>query len=156
MNRKANVKITIGVLVVVIAIVYLIFAGFSSAQASYYLKVNEALSGHIDLNKSYRIEGKIDVANASFDGNSNPVVLKFQIYDEGQPDQKLTVIYNDVKPDNFAEATSAVVDGKFNPDGTFHAEDLTLKCPSKYEQVDPSQEQDGVITKFLKSLGLKK
>lgn len=156
MNRKINLKITIGVLVVVGAIVYLIFAGFSSAQASYYLKVDEALNGPVDLSKYYRIEGKINVVNATFDGKSNPVVLKFQIYSDDKPDKQLTVIYNDVKPDNFEEATGAVVNGKFNSDGTFHAEDLSLKCPSKYEQVDPYYEKDGAITKFLKSLGLKK
>lgn len=156
MKKNVNLKITIGALVVVIAIFYLIFAGFNSAQAAYYLKVNEALNGQIDMNKYYRIEGKIDVTNAKFDGNSNPVVLKFQIYDADSADKKLTVIYNDVKPDNFNEATSAVVEGKFNIDGTFHAETLSLKCPSKYEQADSGQKEDGMITQFLKSFGLKK
>jgi len=103
----------------------------------------------------YRIEGKIDVTTATFDGKSNPVVLKFQIYDENSPDKRLIVIYNDVKPDNFQEATGAVVEGKFNKDGTFQADNLNLKCPSKYEQADQSQ-QEGAVTKFLRSLGLKR
>lgn len=82
-------------------------------------------------------------------------MLKFQIYDEDSPDKKLIVIYNDIKPDNFQEATGAVVEGKFNPDGTFHAQNLNLKCPSKYEQADLTQ-PDGKISRFLKALGLKK
>lgn len=153
--RKTNLKITIGTLVIVAAIFYLIFAGLSSANAAYYLHVGEAIDGKVDPGKYYRIEGKIDVTKATFDGKSNPVVLKFEIYDENSPDKKLVVIYNDIKPDNFAEATGAVVEGRLNPDGTFHADNLSLKCPSKYEQADESQ-QEGVVTKFLKSLGLKR
>ncbi|GAB6155921.1 cytochrome c maturation protein CcmE [Desulfosporosinus burensis] len=153
--RQKNLKVTAGILIIVAAVFYLIVAGFSTANAAYYLKVGEAINGSIDPGKYYRIEGKIDVTTATFDGNSNPVVLKFQIYDENSPDKRLTVIYNDVKPDNFQEATGAVVEGKFDTDGTFHADNLNLKCPSKYEQADQSH-QEGAVTKFLRSLGLKR
>lgn len=153
--RQKNLKVTAGILIIVAAVFYLIVAGFSTANAAYYLKVGEAINGSVDPGKYYRIEGKIDVTTATFDGKSNPVVLKFQIYDENSPDKRLTVIYNDVKPDNFQEATGAVVEGKFNQDGTFHVDNLNLKCPSKYEQADLAQ-QEGAVTKFLRSLGLKR
>lgn len=153
---KVHLKITIGVLLVLAAVFYLIIAGLSSAQAAYYLKVGEALQGHIEQGRYYRIEGKIAGDSVSFDSKSNPVVLKFQIYDDNVPQQKLTVIYNDVEPDNFTEATSAVVEGRFNQDGAFQADTLSLKCPSKYDEASPSQQKDGAITKFLKSIGLKK
>ncbi len=132
--KSKNLKITIGALVVVAAIAYLIISSMGSAQASYYLPVEQALKGQVEQGKFYRIEGKIDVVNATFDGNKQPVELKFQIFDEKNPGQKLSVIYNDVKPDNFKDATAAVVEGKFKPDGTFKADKLMLQCPSKYEQ----------------------
>jgi len=153
--KNKNLKITLGAFVIVLAIVYLVFSGLSTATASYYTTVEEALSGKAEPGKHYRIEGKIDVSQAIYDAKKTPVELKFQIYDEKKPEQKLTVIYNDVKPDNFSEATAAVVDGTFNADGTFHADTLTLKCPSKYEQAAPTA-NEGVISRFLRSLGLKK
>ncbi|AET66244.1 cytochrome c-type biogenesis protein CcmE [Desulfosporosinus orientis DSM 765] len=153
--RKKNLKLTAGILITVAAVFYLILAGLSTTNTAYYLMVSEAGNNGVDYGKHYRIEGQIDAASATFDGRSNPVELKFQIYDKEQPEKKLTVIYHDVKPDNFQEATAAVVEGKFNEDGTFQADNLNLKCPSKYEQADQTQPEGGV-TKFLKSLGLKK
>ena len=132
--KSKNIKVIAGVLVIVAAISYLIFSSMSTATASYYTTVEQALGGKLEVGKFYRIEGKIDVASAKFDGNKNPVELKFAIFDEQKPDQKLPIIYNDVKPDNFADATSAVVEGKFLPDGTFKADKLMLKCPTKYEE----------------------
>ncbi|HZW81860.1 MAG TPA: cytochrome c maturation protein CcmE [Candidatus Deferrimicrobium sp.] len=131
--KGKNLKITVGALIIVAAIAYLIISGMGSAQASYYLPVEQALSGKVEQGKFYRIEGKIDVATATFDGNKTPVELKFQIYNETDPSKKLNVIFNDVKPDNFKDATGAVVEGKFNSDGTFMASKLLLQCPSKYE-----------------------
>lgn len=63
--RNNNIKLTIGVLVILGAVFYLIFAGLSNATTAYYLKVSEALQGNIEFGKFYRLEGKIDVANAS-------------------------------------------------------------------------------------------
>lgn len=152
--RGKNIKIIAVVLVIVAAIAYLIFSSLGAATASYFIPVEQALSRNVEMDKFYRIEGKIDVENAKFDGTKNPVELKFAIYDEKNTSKKLTIIYNDIKPDNFAEATSAVVEGKFNSDGTFKADKLMLKCPTKYEQVETPKDE-GIIAKLLKFLGLK-
>lgn len=154
LSKKKNLKVLIGTLVIVIAIAYLIFSSLSTVSTAYYLKVGEALQENIDLDKSYRIEGKIDVEEATYDTKQTPIELKFQIYDENNPDQKLTVIFNDVKPDNFQEATGAIVEGRFEEDGTFKADNLNLKCPSKYEAGEPT-ENEGRISNFLRSLGIK-
>ncbi len=153
--KGKNVKITAGVLVIVAAIAYLIISGMSSATPAYALTVQQALAGQGTADKYYRIEANIDAAHAQWNGDKTPVELKFDLYDPSNPEKKLTVIYNDVKPDNFSEATQAVVQGKFNPDGTFHADQLLLKCPSKYEAENTTSNNDGPVTKFLKSLGLK-
>jgi len=42
------------------------------------------------------------------------------------------VVYDGAKPNNFEIADAIVVKGKF-VDGSFHAEDILTKCPSKYE-----------------------
>jgi cytochrome c-type biogenesis protein CcmE len=41
------------------------------------------------------------------------------------------VRYNNPKPANFEEAEQVVVEGR-NQDGTFVAENILVKCPSKY------------------------
>lgn len=153
--KSKNVKIGAGVLIIVAAIIYLIFSSMGTATAAYYITVGEALKGQVDANKTYRIEGKIDTAHAVYNTTKSPVELKFQMYDQKQPNQKLTVIFNDVEPDNFKEATDAVVDGKFNSDGTFKADTLNLKCPSKYEAQTAPAQKEGTLSKFLKSVGLK-
>lgn len=45
---------------------------------------------------------------------------------------RLEVIYAGVKPANFEEATSIVAIGKY-ADGAFRANQLLVKCPSKYQ-----------------------
>lgn len=154
LRKKKSLKIVVGMLIIVASIAYLIFSSLSTVSTAYYLRVGEALQGYSDPAKTYRIEGKIDVEKAIYDTRKTPIELKFQIYDDNNPDQKLTVIFNDVKPDNFQDATGAVVEGKFQPDGTFKADNLNLKCPSKYEE-GGSTEDEGKISKFLRSLGLK-
>ncbi|AGA68658.1 cytochrome c-type biogenesis protein CcmE [Desulfitobacterium dichloroeliminans LMG P-21439] len=154
LSNKKNLKVLVGTLVIVVAIAYLILSSLSTVTTAYYLKVGEALQGNIDLDKSYRIEGKIDVEKATYNTKKTPIELKFQIYDEDNPDQKLTVIFKDVKPDNFQDATGAIVEGKFQQDGTFNADILNLKCPSKYEAGEPT-EYEGRVSEFLRSLGIK-
>jgi len=151
--KGKNIKVTAGILVIVVAIAYLIVSGMGSASAAYSISVEDAQqNGKDDVSKYYRIEGKLDVTKATFDANKTPVELKFELYAENDPSKRVPVIYNDIKPDNFAEATGAVVEGKFNQDGTFKADKLLLKCPSKYE----SAKDESAWTKFLKSVGLKK
>lgn len=154
LKKNKNMKVIIGTMVIVVAITYLILSSLSTVSTAYYLTVGEALQGDIDLDKSYRIEGKVDVEEATYDTEKTPIELRFRIYDEDNPEQKLTVIFNDVKPDNFQDATGAIVEGRFQQDGTFKADKLNLKCPSKYE-AEESTENEGKILKILRSLGIK-
>jgi len=43
------------------------------------------------------------------------------------------------RPDNFQRAASAIVEGELLPNGTFEAQTLLLKCPSRYEE-EPQEE----------------
>ena len=46
--------------------------------------------------------------------------------------EEFHVVYKGVKPSNFEQATEVVAIGRFN-NGIFEAEQLLVKCPSKYE-----------------------
>lgn len=56
--------------------------------------------------------------------------LRFQLKDDKQ--MTLNVSYKGVKPGNFDTANKAVVRGSYH-NGEFVADQLLLKCPSKYE-----------------------
>jgi cytochrome c-type biogenesis protein CcmE len=51
--------------------------------------------------------------------------------------QRVRVAYQGVKPDTLVHEASAIVTGRLNPDGKFHAgngpDALLLQCPTKYE-----------------------
>jgi cytochrome c-type biogenesis protein CcmE len=57
--------------------------------------------------------------------------LSFRLKDEAG--EVLPVEYHGVVPGNFDQATSIVAIGRYEPTGTFKAEQLLVKCPSKYQ-----------------------
>jgi cytochrome c-type biogenesis protein CcmE len=46
----------------------------------------------------------------------------------------LAVIYNGPRPDMLQDDAEAVVEGRYIEGGSFEADNLLLKCPSKYEE----------------------
>ncbi len=63
--------------------------------------------------------------------------LKFAMVDEDG--NTLTVHYNGVKPGNFEEAVQIVAVGTYQR-GLFEAEQLLVKCPSKYQGLEEAGE----------------
>lgn len=51
------------------------------------------------------------------------------------------VVYSKPKPNNFEQADQLVVIGELRGD-TFYADDMLMKCPSKYNNTDPGQFTD--------------
>jgi cytochrome c-type biogenesis protein CcmE len=51
----------------------------------------------------------------------------------------MTVVYVGVKPDLLRNEAQAIVTGSVGADGVFHAEELLLKCPTRYEEAVPEQ-----------------
>lgn len=52
---------------------------------------------------------------------------------------RLVVVYESVKPDLLTNEAQAIARGRLGADGRFHAEELLLKCPSRYESEVPDQ-----------------
>lgn len=59
-------------------------------------------------------------------------VLQNAVLDKSLP--RITIIYNDVKPDLLDNKAQAIIRGKLESDGQFHADEILLKCPSRYEE----------------------
>ena len=55
--------------------------------------------------------------------------------------RRLDVVYVGPKPDLLRDEAQAIMTGKVGQDGVFHADELLLKCPTKYEEAVPQQVQ---------------
>ncbi len=127
MNKKT--KVTLGVLLIAAAIVFLMITAFGSSSM-YYLTVDEALAkGGEITGRPVRLNGGIQRGSVTFD--IQQPLLVFNLTSE--TGSLIKVAYRGVKPDNMAQATQAIVEGKLRQDGTFEATKLMLSCPSKYE-----------------------
>ena len=59
--------------------------------------------------------------------------LTFTLTEGGE---EITVIYNGSRPSGLTEGSSILAEGKYSTDGIFRANQLILKCPSKYESIE--------------------
>ena len=58
-------------------------------------------------------------------------------------DTSLPVVYSGVVPDAFKQNADVVVEGSLTRAGTFEADSLLVKCPSKYEAAPEDQVKEG-------------
>ena len=126
---KVNLKFIVGGIVLLLLAVLIVQATISTG--AYYLTVDEVLdSGSSIVGQRVRVSGQ--VVDGSEDWNAQEITLKFAIHEEsGAP---LPIVFEGPRPDNFHRAAEAIVEGEMLPDGTFHADNLLLKCPSRYDE----------------------
>jgi len=152
-------KFILGGLLILAAVVYLIV---SSTQASqeYFMTVDELKAeGASVVGKSVRLSGAVigdsiqyDAENLSltFDivhvtGDNNEIeaqgglaeVLHQAVTDTSR--KRITVHYVGPQPDLLRNEAQAIITGKLGEDGVFQAEELLLKCPTRYEEAVPEQ-----------------
>lgn len=121
MNRYALI---IGIALIVCFIIFAVNETVSS-QAVYVTNVSKLEEVG---NKSVQFIGTIDHSKTLYDYKTD--TMCFMLRDD--KNNSVKVIYSGVKPGNFDGAKSAVVQGQYK-NGVFHADQVLLKCPSKYE-----------------------
>jgi len=52
---------------------------------------------------------------------------------------RIQVVYNGPMPDLLKDEAQAIMTGRLGEDGVFYADELLLKCPTKYEEAVPAQ-----------------
>lgn len=57
--------------------------------------------------------------------------------------QRVKVVYVGPKPDLLQNEAQAIVTGKLGQDGVFYADELLLKCPTRYDEAVPNQADKG-------------
>ena len=156
-----RIKFFLGGLLILAAVVYLI-ASSTQASAQYFLTVDELnQKGANIVNQNVRVSGAVlgdtiqydastltlsfTVAHVSGDNaeiekeGGLAVVLHQAVIDPSR--SKMKVVYVGVKPDLMRNEAQAIMTGHVGEDGVFYADELLLKCPTKYEEAVPQQAQ---------------
>jgi cytochrome c-type biogenesis protein CcmE len=155
----SKTKFYIGGLLIIAAVVYLIVSS-TQANAQYFVTVDELKNkGAAVASRELRISGAVVGSTISYDaktltlrftianvpGSNKEVeeqgglakVLHFAVIDPKR--SRLEVVYKGVKPDLLKDEAQAIITGKLGDDGIFYANELLLKCPTKYEDAAPTQ-----------------
>ncbi len=156
-------KFLIGGLLIVAAVVYLIVSS-TQASAQYYLTIDELISkGEEVSDRDIKISGAVDGDTIDYDSKS--LTLRFTIVNvPGDLDEieeagglaevlhnavtdptasRLEVEYTGPMPDLLRDEAQAIITGRMGADGIFYADELLLKCPTRYDEEIPVQAQEG-------------
>lgn len=128
MGRARIGRLAIAILVVGSAVAYLVYAG-TRANLTYYYEVDELLAAE-PTDEEIRISG--DVVEGSVERLAGERTIGFAIRGTGSASQ-VPIVYSGTVPDIFRPGIQVVVEGRMGSDGTFRAETLLAKCPSKYQ-----------------------
>lgn len=151
-------KFILGGLLILAAVVYLIVSS-TQASAEYFMTVDEIKAeGSSAIGKSLRLSAvmgdtiqydaetlnlQFDVAHVSGDNDEieaqgGLAEVLFQAVNDPSR-QRITVIYNGPKPDLLRGEAQAIMTGHIGEDNIFYADELLLKCPTRYEEAVPEQ-----------------
>ncbi len=160
-SGSSRIKFIIGGLLIIAAIVYLI-ASSTQASAQYFLTVDELEAKGADvIGRDLRVSGAVLGDSIEYDpqtltlkftvahvpGDNKDIeaqgglaaVLHEAVSDPGRT--RMQVVYSGVKPDLLRNEAQAIMTGQIDQNGVFHADELLLKCPTKYEEAVPEQAQ---------------
>jgi len=158
---QGRLKFIIGGLLIVAAIGYLIFSA-TNANAQFFLTVEELQArSQAIAGKDVRVSGAVIGNTIQYDpqsltlkftvaqvpGDNNVIdaqgglaaVLHAAVIDPNRA--RLKVVYNGPRPDLLKGEAQAIMTGKLGADGVFQANELLLKCPTKYQDAVPNQVQ---------------
>jgi len=105
------------------------------------------LTPYVSFDEAARSTRKVQVAGGLVENSTNyhdeqQKLLFAMVNEEGETMQ---VVYDGVKPGNFEEAVQIVAIGRYQ-DNAFHAEQLLVKCPSKYQGLEDDVSKRGSET----------
>ena len=126
---SSTTKFIVGGVVVAVVITLLIATSFSGSGSD-YLSVAEVRALGPEQARDSRVSGAI--VPDSVEWSTRDLHLVFEIQDETGT---LPISYHGPQPDMLVDAVEAVAIGKYDPQSeVFEAEELLMKCPSKYEE----------------------
>ncbi|MBM3949326.1 MAG: cytochrome c maturation protein CcmE [SAR202 cluster bacterium] len=123
-----RVKILLGAVVLVGALVYFGFMALRSATVYYYTVGELNAQRPSEEGRIVRVSGKL--VPDSFDRPEGSISAFFQLTDGTHT---LRAAHQGVLPDLFFnEHSEIILEGHYTPGGVFESENVIVKCPSKY------------------------
>lgn len=152
-------KFVVGGILILGAVVFLIWSSTAATQ-EYFLTVDELNArGSSVVDKNVRVSGAVIGDTIQYDAQS--LTLTFEVahvpgdnaalktegglavaLHEAVVDparSRIKVVYVGPKPDLLRNEAQAIMTGHLSTDGTFYADELLLKCPTRYEEAVPGQ-----------------
>jgi cytochrome c-type biogenesis protein CcmE len=152
-------KFIVGGVLIIVAIAYLVISS-TKANAQYFFTIDELKTrGQSVVGQNVRISGAVVgdsiqydpqtltlsfiIANVPADNKQIEAqgglaaVLHAAVTDPART--RMQAVYNGPKPDLLRDEAQAIMTGQMGEDGVFYADELLLKCPTKYEEAVPSQ-----------------
>ncbi len=152
-------KFVIGGLLILGAVVFLIWNATASSS-EYFLTIDELnQKGSSVVDRNLRVSGAVIGETIQYDPQTLTLTFEVahvpadnsELETEGglakalheavvDPSRtRMTVKYVGPKPDLLRNEAQAIVTGHLGNDGIFYADELLLKCPTKYEEAVPEQ-----------------
>jgi len=147
-------------LLIVAAVAYLIVSSTGST-ANYFLTIEELQAmGNDAAGRNVTVSGAVLGDTIVYDPSESPQVTFTVVQIPGDPEEveragglakvlhdavnnpsapRLEVVYYDVKPDLLQNEAQAIMRGQLGEDGRFYADEVLLKCPTRYEEEVPEQ-----------------
>lgn len=158
-SKSNRLKFIIGGILFFAAVIFMIISA-TQATAEFFVTVQELQGSDRDLlGQNLRVSGAVLGDSILFDsatgllhftiahipGDDEVIeengglseVLHQAVNDPTSP--RLRVVYDGAKPDMLKDEAQAILTGRLDAEGVFVAEELLLKCPTKYEEALPEQ-----------------
>jgi len=164
-GNHGRIKYFVGGLMILAAVVYLIVSS-TQANPEYFTTADELRAGQAKLaGRNLRLSGAVVGDTIQYDPDENQLTFEIanvpgdnatveaqgglaKVLHEAVTDPnraRLTVVYAGPKPDLLRDEAQAILTGHLGEDGNFYADELLLKCPTKYEEAVPSQASSGGV-----------
>jgi cytochrome c-type biogenesis protein CcmE len=131
---KKQSKFMIGGVVVAATVGYLMVTGMSDSRLYYHTPTE--LVAKVAADPGYhqvgvKVGGRVAPGSVVFDSRS--LDLRFDVLDIEDGTTTFPVDYQGPLPETFEEGADVVIEGRFSPEGVFHATTVLTKCGSRYE-----------------------
>lgn len=154
-KRGLRLPFILGGVVILAAVAFLIASG-TAAGARFFITVDEVVNNPAYAGQTVRVSGAVLGESIQYDARN--LTIDFTIanvpsqYDDlatalhdavGDPNAAHMRVHvdNSVKPELLQNEAQAILTGKLGADGIFYATELNLKCPSRFIEAGPQQDQ---------------
>lgn len=132
---RSTLRVLAGVLVIGAAVAFLIYRGIATTGA-YYLTVAELVDSPrgrgLSPSDFVRVGGEVVEGSIRYDPRD--LLLEFDVRDPEKPEVTIRARYEGPKPDAFKPDIEVLLEGVYARDrNEFLAQNLLVKCPSKYQ-----------------------